>query len=141
MTPAELHDKALRAAEWLKARDTVKFHPEIRKGSQVGWLIQALNTGVYFERTDREFIAFCEDRGWQDDHIGDANKMVKADGVEWKTVVESCKIGKFSITVGLWANGFEWGVWIDPLSIVAEGTAPTREEARRQAVEAARGMG
>jgi len=133
---SDLTAKARRAAEWLKARDTVKFSPEIRKGTKVRWLIQALNTGVYFERTDREFIAFCEDRGWQD-------QDQEADGVEWKPNEELADIeGGFIRICGNSkdSDSFYWAVYKNS-DRVAKGLAPTRAEARRQAVEAARGMG
>ena len=82
------------------------------------------------------------------DHIADANKMVEADGVEWRTkIVDGATIyaGKDPIDVcvhNAFAGGKKWGWSVARYEQVkARGTAPTREEARRQAVEAARGMG
>ncbi len=126
MTGANLAAKARRAAEWFRA-----------EGWDGDW--DEFLGVMYFNIPELsinevEMVKYCEDRGWQD-------QEQEADGVEWRTVVESCDVGKFNIIVGIRKNGFEWGVWVDPLTLRAEGTAPTRAEARRQAVEAARGMG
>jgi len=71
--------------------------------------------------------------------------QIDADGVEWVTTHECHRFAE-----DVWLNvyncydrGFAWEVFIigPEHGAKAKGTAPTRAEARRQAVEAARGMG
>lgn len=129
-------DKARRAADFFTRTTSLA-------GEWSGDDLQQFFTVPEQVFTAEEMIAFAEDRGWQD-HVPDAGNMV--DGVEWEVkTINSTMIGNLSVAVRNEPDGsHSWTVWDNedwdgkPL---AEGTAPTREEARRQAVEAARGMG
>lgn len=173
MTPAELHAKAQRAAEWWEATGRGQTDYD----AYFGWCISENGDSWADDTTisDRMLIAFCEDRGWKDDHVLEPKEMVEADddaltrfaspvsdvpvdiqalaefpadGVEWRTrTVDSSiiQVGKDPIDVcvhNAFAGGKKWGWSVARYEQVkARGTAPTREEARRQAVKAARAMG
>lgn len=66
MTPEEIRARAERAAEWLRAKDTNRVQPELHNSIQIGWLLKTYQEACYTRRTDKELIAFCEDRGWRD---------------------------------------------------------------------------
>lgn len=149
MTSAELHAKAQRAAEWLEAQGYTTCYREFPNGD-AGWNAVQKEPREKFCRmsmkgSDRILIAFAEDRGWHDDHIGDANKMVEADGVEWELVTERALIGTIEVHVyavdGLWTWDLLDTANSDNVRCEVASMKPTREEARRQAVEAVRALG
>lgn len=75
---------------------------------------------------------------WWDDHASEPQEMGEADGVE--VIGEQQQVGDHTAR---WESTHEgpwlWSVWI-ALCLKRTGLSPTREEARRQAVEAARRM-
>lgn len=86
--------------------------------------------------SNSDLIAFAEDCGWQD-------QEQEPDGVEWETKREAASYGELVLVVEKGEDHWDWKVQeiFGDVLYPAQGTAPTRAEARRQAVEAARGMG
>lgn len=166
MSESDLTAKARRAAEWFNAtQDTLTAEAD-----WVGWGLYFRQGGKWTTLgSDRLMIAFCEDRGWQDPEADDeltrfsysvssqpvdilefCNVKTNDDGVEWETtIIDQAEMpspapktyGRLELTVTQRNNQWSWEVTEIGIVPVASGTAPTRAEARRQAVEAARGMG
>lgn len=134
--------KARRAAEWFKEHKQGKC---FANQDLDGWGIYsrftlgdgsqryAMTDGPF---SDRLLIAFCEDRGWQD-------QDQEADGVEWYATEEYAAFNECELAVILTGDGFRWkAIPVEESNRrMVSGTAPTRAEARAAAVEAARGMG
>lgn len=190
MTPAELHAKARRAAEWLKSEGWDVRHRNER------WTAYSPGYGTEdyslpyddFRGSDRLLIAFCEDHGWQDDHVLEpqemvepcadeeealdccargmaqfmdevdpdpiqledgcryGNSLIEADGVEWISHQAQAWVNNCFLEVDRLACG-KWAYKMTPTknrvlqsSQSCGGTAPTIEEAKKRAVEAARRM-
>lgn len=160
---SELHAKAQRAAEWLKSGGWDVRHRDER------WTAYSPGYGTEdyslpyddFRGSGRLLIAFCEDQGWQDSqslavdnaddnsqeltgHASEPQEKVEADGVEWETKTEEATLGTLDLLVSLddLGQGYTWAIWDNDKAptFQCSGTAPTRSEARRQSVEAARGM-
>lgn len=145
MTTAELHAKAQRAAEWLNAGKVFEVKPRTWDGVVTsGWLMVCPQSGDPGPHglSDNGLIALAKDEGWLDDHVGDANKMVEADGVEWN---EWRDVGSLTVYVHVPTEPgqpYWWEVWCSrSRNQLAAGTAPTIDVAKARAVEAARGIG
>lgn len=169
MSETDLTAKAMRAAEWLK--DCSPYLQEhLHRGDDQNWHLPGESLCPQASRTDRLLIAFCEDRGWQDqeaelaipteeealdlcasgmaqfmDEIDPAPIQIDADGVEWQVVTETTTIGRFNVWLYTHDGQWRWDLQDindnDAYVFSSDEMIPTRAEARRQAVEAARGMG
>jgi len=110
---------------------------------------------LHCDLSDRMMIAFCEDRGWQDQDSNSPefegikgvesatfNQEQEADGVEWELGSEFARVsGVITAWVHRDNDTWYWEVNDDARGRIRDsGGCHTREEARRQAVEAARGM-
>lgn len=138
----DLHAKALRAARWAKANNyQVNHFPKVGNMKGDNWTIRSNGMDVNYQKRmeSDEFIEYCEDRGWQD---------AESDGVEWtEKVVDSAVLTinnapvKITVHNCMRGNGHEWQWSADKQGTLLIGTKPTRAEARKAAVEAARGLG
>lgn len=141
MSESDLTAKAQRAAEWFRKST----------GFDGDW--DEFLGAMYFNIPEMsinevEMVKYCQDRGWQDQdskgvESATFNQEQEADGVEWEANQEFANVGKYLLWVlsnSNTADAFYWSV-NDHNARLSSGTAPTREEARRQAVEAAREMG
>jgi hypothetical protein len=138
----DLHAKALRGYAWLlttppefdASRNDETGLWDVTKRVRGGWNEE---WETYSENvSDSMFIAFCEDRGWQD---------AEDEGVEWVTERQNASIGTLKLQVTPDYSSKDWCWSIHDESRVptfqCRGYEPTRAEARRAAIEAARGLG
>lgn len=133
-----LHAKALRGYAWLlttppefdASRDDETGLWEIMKIVEKGWNEQweTYSSNV----SDSMFLAFCEDRGWIE--------AAEDEGVEWNEWV-TVQDGNFTVSVNnrTDGSGYDWDIWCNRSSnMIDSGSKPTRAEARKAAIEAAR---
>lgn len=135
----DLHARALRAAEWLNDRltDRKDYIKPINRGvlDSLGQepLYQWYDELSSSKKTNRGLIAEAEDLGWID--------TAEDEGTE--VTGERCKIEDFLVEWELADDGnWDWRIMREsPRGFFGVGVAPTRAEARRAALEAARGLG
>jgi len=130
---SDLTAKARRAAEWWKLQD--HLYPVSEHGG--AWV--CVTESGRLEWSDEQFISEAVTQGWQD-------QDQEADGVKWHVGSEWATVNGHTIAIECGQALFTWVVFQDGEQGVTARSNPvtpphTREEARRQAVEAARGMG